>query len=99
MELFKAVANSIKDIDAKQRTIVAYASIFGNIDSDDDIIQSGAYTKTIQENGPKGKNRVWHLFNHDTEYPVTKPFNCIVLVYAPDWIMSSSESMLPNIEA
>lgn len=77
MELFKAVANSIKDIDAKQRTIVAYASIFGNIDSDDDIIQSGAYTKTIQENGPKGKNRVWHLFNHDTEYPVTKPFNLV----------------------
>ena len=75
MELFKAVSNSIKDIDAKQRTIVAYASIFGNIDSDDDIIQSGAYTKTIQENGPKGKNRVWHLMNHDTYLPITKPFD------------------------
>jgi HK97 family phage prohead protease len=74
MELFKAIANSIKDIDTKQRTIVAYASIFGNIDSDDDIIQSGAYAKTIMENGPKGKNRVWHLFNHDWDYPVSKPF-------------------------
>jgi len=74
METYKAVSNSIKDIDAKQRTIVAYASIFGNIDSDDDIIQPGAYSKTIQENGPKGKNRVWHLFNHEWEYPVSKPF-------------------------
>jgi len=74
MELFKAISNSIKDIDAKGRTIVAYASIFGNIDSDDDIIQNGAYTKTIRENGPTGKNRVWHLFNHDTEYPITKPY-------------------------
>ena len=74
MELFKAVSNSIKDIDAKQRIVIAYASIFGNIDSDDDIIQSGAYTKTIQENGPTGKNRVWHLMNHDTALPVTKPY-------------------------
>jgi HK97 family phage prohead protease len=74
MELFKAISNSIKDIDAKGRTIVAYASIFGNIDSDDDIIQNGAYTKTIRENGPTVKNRVWHLFNHDTEYPITKPY-------------------------
>jgi len=77
METYKAVANSIKDIDAKQRTIVAYASIFGNIDSDEDIIQQGSYAKTIQENGPKGKNRVWHLFNHEWEYPVSKPFDLV----------------------
>jgi len=77
MELIKAISNSIKDIDAKERTIVAYASIFGNIDSDDDIIQYGAYTKTIQENGPRGKNRVWHLFNHETEYPITKPIDLV----------------------
>ena len=57
----------------KSRTVVAYASIFGNIDSDDDIIQPGAYKKTIQENGPEGKNRIWHLFNHSTDYPLAKP--------------------------
>lgn len=77
METYKAVSNSIKDIDAKQRTIVAYASIFGNIDSDDDIIQPGSYAKTIQENGPKGKNRVWHLFNHEWEYPISKPYELV----------------------
>lgn len=69
----KSVSNTVKDIDMGSRTVIAHASIFGNIDSDDDIIQRGAYLKTIQENGPNGKNRVWHLFNHETEYPLSKP--------------------------
>jgi HK97 family phage prohead protease len=72
-KLTKSVQQSIKDIDSKNRTIVAYASVFGNIDSDDDIIQKGAYLKTIAENGPRGKNRVWHLFNHWQDWPIAKP--------------------------
>lgn len=71
--LTKSVQSSIKDIDSKNRTIVAYASVFGNIDSDEDIIQKGAYLKTIAENGPSGKNRVWHLFNHWQDWPIAKP--------------------------
>lgn len=72
-KLTKSVQQSIKDIDSKNRTIVAYASVFGNIDSDEDIIQKGAYLKTIAENGPGGKNRVWHLFNHWQDWPIAKP--------------------------
>ena len=72
-QIFKSVQQSIKDIDSKNRTIVAYASIFGNIDSDEDIIQKGSYLKTINENGVKGKNRVWHLFNHWHDWPIAKP--------------------------
>jgi len=74
MENTYKAANLIKDVDVKARTVVAYASAFGNIDSDDDIIQEGSYQKTIQENGPGGKNRVWHLFNHWLDHPIGKPF-------------------------
>lgn len=69
----KSVSNTVKDVDMKTRTVVAHASVFGNIDSDDDIIQPGSYLKTISENGPSGKNRIWHLFNHWLEYPLSKP--------------------------
>jgi HK97 family phage prohead protease len=55
------------------RTITVYYSAFGNVDSDGDIIMPGAFTKSIKENGPGAKNRIWHLFNHSTDKPVSKP--------------------------
>ena len=51
----------LKDIDEKSGIVKGYGSIFGNIDSDGDIISKGAYTKTIKENG----DRVYFL-------PITK---------------------------
>lgn len=42
-------------------------------DSDGDIITKGAYIKTISENGPQAKNRIWMLENHDTNKFVAKP--------------------------
>ena len=32
-----------------------------------------SFTKSLKENGPQGKNRIWHLFNHSTDKPVSKP--------------------------
>jgi HK97 family phage prohead protease len=72
-QTYKSVSNTVKDVDVKNRTVLFHASVFGNIDSDDDIIQPGAYLKTIQENGPSAKNRVWHLFNHWLDWPLSKP--------------------------
>ena len=37
----------LQDIDDKTGIVKGYGSIFGNIDSDGDIITKGAYTKTI----------------------------------------------------
>jgi HK97 family phage prohead protease len=62
-----------KDIDSKKMTVTGYFSKFGNVDSDGDVIVPGAFTKSIKENGPQGKNRIWHLFNHSTDKPVSKP--------------------------
>lgn len=50
--------NSAIDIDS--RTFTGYASIFGNIDSYDDIVMPGAFSKTIQER----KDKVKVMYNH-----------------------------------
>ena len=70
----KAVSGAPVDMADDSRTIVVYYSAFGNVDSDGDVIMPGSFTKSIKENGPSGKNRIWHLFNHSTDKPVSKPF-------------------------
>ena len=69
----KAVSGTPVDMADDTRTIEVYYSAFGNVDSDGDIIMPGSFTKSIKENGPQGKNRIWHLFNHSTDKPVSKP--------------------------
>ena len=70
----KSVNGAPIDMHDQSRTITVYYSAFGNKDSDGDVITPGAFTKTLKENGPQGKNRVWHLMNHSTDKPVAKPF-------------------------
>ena len=56
------------DADEKAGIVKGYASVFGNIDSDGDIIMRGAYKKTIQEN----RSRIKYLYQHDLEKPLGK---------------------------
>lgn len=58
----KNISDSVKDI-SDRRVKVAIANI-GSKDYDNDIIQPGAFTKTITERGPKGANLIWHLTDH-----------------------------------
>jgi len=71
----KSVEGAPIDMVDNSRTIMVYYSAFGNVDSDGDIITPGAFTKTLKENGPQAKNRVWHLMNHSTDKPIAKPFS------------------------
>ena len=75
MMLFKDTSGgSIKDVDSKQGIITGYFSVFGNKDSDGDIIIPGAFTKTLKENGPEsGKPRILYLLQHDPLMPLGKP--------------------------
>jgi HK97 family phage prohead protease len=58
---------SIKDADPKQGIVTGYLAHFGTKDSDGDIIVSGAFAKTIAENGPASlKPRIKHLLDHRT---------------------------------
>jgi len=56
------------DADEKAGIVKGYGSVFGNVDSDGDIINRGAYKKTIEENG----NRVKYLYQHDMDKPLGK---------------------------
>jgi HK97 family phage prohead protease len=73
---FKSIEVSnvtLKDIDSKEGIVTGYYSVFGNIDSDGDMIMPGAFLKTIQDNGPEGKNRIMHLWQHNPNEPIGKP--------------------------
>jgi len=72
------LAASIKDMDMKQGIITGYAASFDTLDSDRDIIMKGAFTKTIQEQGPKSlQPRIKHLLNHNTSQPIGNPLTLI----------------------
>ena len=70
---YKNFTAEIKDIDAKSMMVTGYWSKFGNLDYDDDIIASGAATKTIAERGPMGSNEIFFLNQHNWSQPHGKP--------------------------
>ena len=70
---YKNFTAEIKDIDAKSMTVTGYWSKFGNVDYDDDIIASGAASKTIAERGPMGSNEIFFLNQHNWSQPHGKP--------------------------
>lgn len=55
-------------MDEEQGIIKGYASVFGNVDSDGDIIDKGAYTKTLSEN----RERIKFLWQHRMDMPLGK---------------------------
>jgi len=60
----KDISNGVEDMDMASRKVKAIWAMCGNIDLDNDIIVPEAFTKTIQERGPKGKNLIWSLVDH-----------------------------------
>ena len=65
---------AIKDVDVQSGIITGYFSVFGNLDSDGDVVLPGAFKKTIRENGPdSGKPRILHLYMHDPSKILSKP--------------------------
>jgi HK97 family phage prohead protease len=63
----------VEDVDVAKGIVTGYFSSFNTMDSDGDVITSGAYKKTIAENGYKGKNRIMHLLQHNPLMPLAKP--------------------------
>lgn len=70
---YKGAGFHVKEMDMKSGFIRLMASSFGNMDADGDIILQGAYSKTIRENGPQGKNRIKQLWQHDSWSPMGRP--------------------------
>ena len=62
----------VKDVDGKKGVVSGYFSKFGNVDSHNDVMARGAYSKSIAENGPNGKGRIAHLWSHSSYEPIGK---------------------------
>jgi HK97 family phage prohead protease len=60
----KNVQQSVVDIDRASRRVKNVYSRMGNKDLDEEVIEPGAFNKTISERGPKGVNLIWHLTDH-----------------------------------
>jgi HK97 family phage prohead protease len=71
--MFKGGINIIKDIDTEKREVVFAFAMF-DYDSDGDLTVSTAFDKTMSESGPKGSNRIRHVWNHDRkDLPIGTP--------------------------
>jgi HK97 family phage prohead protease len=57
----------IKDVDKESRTVTGYFSVFGNVDSDGDMIMPGAFKRTLANN----LRRIKHLWQHNPHQPLS----------------------------
>ena len=67
-------ASEIKDISSDKRQVAVYLAKFDNIDSDNDMIKKGAFSKSILERGPESPSnrKIAFLRWHDWEKPIGK---------------------------
>ena len=68
----KAGKFKVAEYDDDSMTIKAYGAVFNNVDSDLDIIQKGAFTRSIKEWGPEGKDRIKLIAQHDLNRPIAR---------------------------
>lgn len=71
----KGLNQGFAESDMKQGIVSGYFAVFGNKDLDGDIIEPGAFTKTIMERGPQGKQLIKYLLDHDKNKVVAKITN------------------------
>lgn len=60
----KYIQTKAEDVDTSNRKVKVVISRMGNLDLDNDIIELGAFAKTIAEKGPSGAQMIWHLADH-----------------------------------
>jgi HK97 family phage prohead protease len=70
---YKSTIAKIGDIEVKGQTVAGYFAAFNTLDYDEDVIEPGAFEKTISERGPEGTNQIFHLFQHDPWKVLGKP--------------------------
>ena len=73
--ILKGLNQGFADSDMKQGIVSGYFAVFGNKDLDGDVIEQGAFSKTIQERGPAGKQLIKYLLDHDKNKVVAKMMN------------------------
>ena len=63
---------NIKEVNLQSREVHIVLNAFGNKDDDKDIVQRGAFAKSIEERGPKSQThrKVAYLKYHDMKMPI-----------------------------
>lgn len=64
----KNFRSELKAVEDEEMTIEGYGSTFGNVDSYNDVVESGAFKRTINNN----KKRMKMLWQHDMYEPIGK---------------------------
>ena len=70
--LTKGIDLGFTGSEIKQGIVEGYFALFNNKDLDGDIIERGAFAKTLAERGPTGKQLIKYLLDHDTKKVVAK---------------------------
>jgi HK97 family phage prohead protease len=67
-------AAEVRDMDSVGRKVAVYLAKFDNIDSDNDMIKKGAFTKSLQERGvnSSGNRKIAFLRHHDWTWQIGK---------------------------
>lgn len=67
-------AFAVKDVDTQTRRVRVMLSHFDNVDSDNDVIRKGAFSKSIVERGPEADSnrKIAFLRYHDWEHQIGK---------------------------
>jgi HK97 family phage prohead protease len=73
--ILKGLNQGFADSDMKQGVVSGYFAMFGNKDLDGDVIETGAFSKTVMERGPQGKQLIKYLLDHDKNKVVAKITN------------------------
>ena len=70
----KSHSLQVKDVDASSRKVAMYLAHFNNIDSDNDMIVKGAFTKSLQERGvdSNSNRKIAFLRHHDWKWQIGK---------------------------
>ena len=68
----KTAKFKIESSEEEGRVVKGYASVFNNLDSDDDTIKKGAFKRTIKAMGPEGRDAIKLLAQHDGKRPIGK---------------------------
>lgn len=92
-DCFMPTALQVKDVDTEGGHVQFFVAAYGNVDSHNDIVLPGSFTKTLKENGPNAAvNRLKHLRHHDSDFPLG---NVIEATDHPDGLILTSK-VLPT---
>lgn len=93
--LTKTIDNSVLDVDDKSRKVKVAIARTSNEDRDNEIIDRGAFNKTIKERGPQGTNEIWHLIDHNPT--LTRALGKFSELYVEgDMLIGINESIVKN---